>query len=520
MKKIFVALWAMSAVFAFSTMFAQVMPDSAQLAAWNSFNSRYAGNWIIRWDESTAAPASIYGYKSEASDRIGAGAEAVARSFFQQNQKIFKMRPVVDQLTLNKQLDHQGLHHLYFTQTYSGVPVFTGEYNITLGNDGSLRMMSGKFFPNVQIDIAPSITASQAEQSAQKYLDVQSLRQDPLTELVIFSKSNQYLLAFKVILLGKEPLKDWLTMVDAKTGEVIFSEDVTVHIDGSGYVYPKDPVNSSLTTVTLPRLAGAGNYLEGSYVKALNEDQARAYSPNAQFFYTPPSYTQMDYTHFDEVNLYYHVDRFVAHLANDVSFPGLGRVIEATAHVGTNYNNAFYDINGTRNIFFGDGDRVIFYDFAKKEDVIYHEFQHAVSHYIGLQYSGETAALHEGYSDYFPASYTSDYHIGEWVTIGYPDLRTLATSATDFNFNRYNIVSYPNNPAGSAHANSMIWSGAVWDLRAQLASTITDFLALKGIYYRNGNATMLQARDASMHQPSPARALPDRANHLQQKEFS
>jgi len=501
MKRKIIHILAITAVFAFSSILAQ---DSTQIAAWNNFNNRYAGKWIVRWDQSTKTPSSIYGSKSEASHQITAGAEAVVRDFFQQNDKIFKLRSA-DQLFLDKQLQHRGMHHLYFTQKYSGIPVFTGEYNVTLAEDGSLRMIGGKFFPNIEIDVTPSVTASQAEQSAQKYHDVQSLRQNPISELVIFSKSGQYLLAFKVILLGKEPLKDWLTMVDAKTREVVFSEDVTVHTDGSGYVYPKDPVNSSLTTVTLPRLAGAGNYLEGSYVKALNEDQARAYSPNAQFFYTPPSYTQMDYTHFDEVNLYYHVDRFAAHLANDVSFPGLGRVIEATAHVGTDYNNAYYDLYGTRNIFFGDGDRVRFYDFSKKEDVIYHEFQHAVSHYIGLQYSGESAALHEGYSDYFPASYTQDSHIGEWVTIATNtgDLRIVANDVNYFRYGSYNNVQYAwntvdggyLNPAGSQHANSMIWSGAVWDLRAQLGSTIGDFLALKGIYYRNGYATFLQARE-------------------------
>lgn len=163
-------------LFLFTSSFAQVDPDSVQKQAWNNFNSRYAGNWTIRWDESTGTPASIYGHRSEASAQIGAGAEAVAKSFFKQNQKIFKMRPVVDQLTPYKQFEHRGMHHLYFTQTYSGIPVFTGEYNITFGDDGSLRMVSGKFFPNIEIEIVPSVNASQAEQSVQKHLNMQSLR--------------------------------------------------------------------------------------------------------------------------------------------------------------------------------------------------------------------------------------------------------------------------------------------------------------------------------------------------------
>ncbi|MCL6098536.1 MAG: M36 family metallopeptidase [Bacteroidetes bacterium] len=415
------------------------------------------------------------------------------------------MRTNIDQLLLARQLTDHGLHHLHFTQSYSGVPVFTGEYDVTVGSDGSVHMISGKFFPNIELDVKPILSSEQAALLVPKFLNVQNLRQNQSSELVVFPKDGKYILVYKVITLAGDPSQDWLTMVDAKTGEIIYSEDVTVHTDGSGYVYPKDPVNSNLTTVTLPRLAGTGNYLEGTYVRALNEDQTRAYSSNAQFFYTPPSYTQFDNTHFDEVNLYYHVDKFATHLANDVGFTGLGRAIEATAHVGSNYNNAYYDINGTHNLFFGDGDRIRFYDFAKKEDIIYHEFQHAISHYIGLQYSGETAGLHEGFSDYFSASYTQDPHIGEWVTIATNtgDLRIVANDVGYFKYSNYNNVQYAQNtvdggylnPAGSPHANGMIWSGAVWDLRNQLGSSVMDFLALKGIYYRNGYATFLQERE-------------------------
>jgi hypothetical protein len=121
-------------------------------------------------------------------------------------------------------------------------------------------MIGGNFFPNIEVDIKPNINIFQSEQYAQQFLSIKTLRQDRSSELVIFPKEGKYVLAYKVITLGKEPLQDWLTMVNTQTGKVIYLEDITVILVGSGYVCQKEPVNSNLTSVTLPRLSGAGSY--------------------------------------------------------------------------------------------------------------------------------------------------------------------------------------------------------------------------------------------------------------------
>lgn len=87
---------------------------------------------------------------------------------------------------------------------------------------------------------------------------------------------------------------------------------------------------------------------------------------------------------------------------------------------------------------------IIFWDLGKKDDVAYHEYTHAVSDYIGLWYSGQSAAMNEGYSDYFSASYTNDYRIGEWVTkcSDTGDLRIVDNDKSYFNFDNYGSVHY------------------------------------------------------------------------------
>ena len=166
MKTKIVVLCILFLTSAISMAVAQVSPDSVQKGLWEAFNQRYQGKWTIRWDEETGTPASIYGHRTEATSQITAGAEVVAKNFFAQNKRLFKLRANADDLTIKRQLEHQGMHHLYFLQTYSGIPVYGGEYNVTLGQDGSVRMVSGKFRPDVRIDVSPAVTSGQAEEKA------------------------------------------------------------------------------------------------------------------------------------------------------------------------------------------------------------------------------------------------------------------------------------------------------------------------------------------------------------------
>ncbi len=244
--------------------------------------------------------------------------------------------------------------------------------------------------------------------------------------------------------------------------------------------------------------------LEGTYANVLNAAQSRVYSSNGQFFYTPPPGFQLDNTHFDEVNVYYHINLYAQHLATDLDFTGLGQVA-ATCHAGHGDNPGDWS-NG---VFLGDGDGVNYGDAAKEDDWIYHEYQHGVSYYIGLQYAGEAAALHEGLSDYFAASFAQDPHIGRFTfstASSTGDARNVANDPNYFNYINYNSVEYAidltqkgdgRNPwyintYNDPHANGMIWSGLLWDIRSQFGANITDNLALEALYLRNGNATFAQ----------------------------
>ena len=191
-----------------------------------------------------------------------------------------------------------------------------------------------------------------------------------------------------------------------------------------------------------------------------------------------------------------------------IGFAGLGRTIEALAHWGVNLNEARYDLGNTNDLFFGDGDGVVFRNYAKEDDVIYHEFNHAVLHHLGTLYDQtEARALHEGTADYLAASYTGKPRIGEWVTrcTSTGDLRRVDNSKSTFRYSNLNNVQYATcsswpggvlNRLGSAHANGMIWSGSLWDLRTQIGKTKTDKLVIRTFLSLGPHPTFLQARDA------------------------
>ncbi|MCF4969965.1 M4 family metallopeptidase [Nostoc sp. CMAA1605] len=78
-----------------------------------------------------------------------------------------------------------------------------------------------------------------------------------------------------------------------------------------------------------------------------------------------------------------------------------GLRLDSTVHYGVKYENAFW--NGDQMVY-GDGDGELFDRFTKCIDVIAHELTHGVTQYeAGLQYSGESGALNESFSDVFGA---------------------------------------------------------------------------------------------------------------------
>lgn len=436
----------------------------------------------------------MYGTQAVAYTRI-IDPEEIARQFLKVNRAIFKMRADLSHLVFLRHFEDNGVHHIDFMQKYGSIPVYGGEYSVAVGSDRTIHMVGGKYYPDIT---APSDAVISEEEAIEQALAFFNMEKSDLrelnSELVVVPQDSPFL-AYRLW------LNQWEAVVNASTGEVEIYFERIMRINGTGRVYPIDPVNSSLTYVTIPRLVGNGYKLDGTFVKATNYELGDAYNESRSFAYIPPYYTQHDGTHFDDTNVYYHVDKFYVDYWQDVGFSGLGTQVLVSVHNPHpfGHDNAAADWYNMK-LYFGHGVSH-FWDLAKKNDIIYHEYTHLVSGKIGLGGGGEQSAMHEGYSDFHTASYTGDPQIGEWVTRNYDDLRIVNTNKNVFNYSNYNSVSYGLlNPAGGAHANGMIWSGALWDLRGALGATVSNFLAYKGLVYKHvSGTTFLDGREGILY---------------------
>jgi len=171
---------------------------------------------------------------------------------------------------------------------------------------------------------------------------------------------------------------------------------------------------------------------------------------------------------FDEVNVFYHTNVAHTHIKTiDPAFTGMDYKVPAIVRIGTNYANAFWDGEG---INFGEGDSSFLRNLALFCDVVYHEYQHGVTHHIYpgsmLPYTGESGALDEGWADFFGCDITSDSMTGDGdLVIGEPWMRNLD-----------NTLRVPDDWAGEVHDDGRIVGGAMWDLREALGSSLTMHL--------------------------------------------
>ncbi|HHE47328.1 MAG TPA: hypothetical protein ENL08_06490, partial [Bacteroidetes bacterium] len=185
----------------------------------------------------------------------------------------------------------------------------------------------------------------------------------------------------------------------------------------------------------------------------------------------------------DERSLFYHVNfihDFWKHLdeeLRDLDFPML-----AVCMYGEFFDNAFYS---GRGIYFGGGDQMD--NFALYADIVYHEYGHAVTARIYprelLPYTGESGALNEAWSDYFPCSITDEPLMGEGGLRGGGYIRNLD-----------NELVYPDDIQGEVHRDSRIISAAMWHSRQALGRQITDPL-FHYARYELGNNFMLYFAD-------------------------
>jgi len=472
--------------------------DSIRQAAWQQFKNQNGQDWRATWNEKTGIPLTLFSGTSR--EPYHGAPEEAARAFLQEHAGLFGMRADLADLELDRIHRLNDVTHVRFQQTYKGLPVWEGDYVVHLRSGGRVDMANGNYYPFIEASTGTGIGESAARQVALNDLGgAVPLYGEIQSELVIYQedRGESFFPAWRVLIPASAPVGgDWQYFVDAADGSIVEKVNLATAVTGDGDILEDHP---DLTPTPMNRdfyrLDGSG-YLRGTYANVHNDISSRAFSSVNSFQFGTSN------THFDEANVYWHIDTYRADYLDNLGFHsdiGSDQDLEAWVHdVTRDPNNAAY-YPAQEEVRFGNNR-----EFAKEDKIIYHEFIHAVAHVINYlePSSDEEGALSEGTADYFAGSYTVRPRIGESILTDERFIRDMndpfISTYDDYVERRDGDFLF--SPPGEVepHDGGELLSAVLWDLRSILGSSTTDFLAFDALGRVSADPTFIEYRDAMM----------------------
>lgn len=335
-------------------------------------------------------------------------------------------------ILLQSQTDERGREHTRLQQTLNKIPI-EGAVYITHTFNGKVLSQNGKWIQNFPADIKSSpgiggeaaIKAAMADFAAVSYKwqsadEEQFLKNErnnktatfyPKPELVYYTGEEEITplvrLAYKMDLYASEPLGRRIYFIDANTGQVLGKRDLIHTTDAAGTAVTGYSGTQAITTdlnagaYRLREIGGRGNGIQ-----TYNLQKGTNYGAAVDF-------TDADNT-WNNVNA--NLDQYAtdAHWGaeqtydfykvkfNRNSIDNNGFALKSYVHYSTNYFNAFWD--GSR-MTYGDGNSTDNFKPLTAIDVTGHEITHGLTSYTAnLNYSNESGAMNEAFSDIFGTS--------------------------------------------------------------------------------------------------------------------
>jgi uncharacterized protein (TIGR03437 family) len=412
--------------------------------------------------------------------------------------------------TVDRVIEWDRLRAVRFRTELDGVRVYGGETVVLLDAQNRVlqvaRDTSAESLEPGGWAVEASVAADLVRAHRRAFRSNETWLSVPDPERVWFPRHERMIPAWRWTIETARPNGGWEYVVDARTGEILRERDLVHRADAN--VFVRNPVQDrgQLERVPLANLE-PGRSLSGRFAKIYSSIPALrgevAQNTVVQFSEADGQgnflYSTED-VRFDEAQLYWGIDR--AHQRfRALGFTGLDRPVEGVVYFPDAFKGGPYfnpaSFSGRGGIFFApSGPRDI--DLTWDVDVIYHEYTHAVVNaVVGDEQSLEFGALNEGYGDYFSNSFQNDPNTGEFgVQAFLPGLPYLRTSE--------NNTKYPRDYVTEVHSGSLIWSGALWDLRKRMGSERADPIALGALLGMRGTAGYFVA---AVSAASAARAL-------------
>ena len=335
-------------------------------------------------------------------------------------------------------VDADGTRHVRLDRTYRGLRVLGGDLVVHQAADGGWEGVSQTLGSVLTLGVTPrasraaAVDAALAPSTVTRAITGASVERAP--ELVVDATAAAPRLAWEVVSGGVQhdgtPSR-LASYVDARTGEVLRTEQQVETADGSG-----NTLYSGTVPLTTTLASGTYQLKDATRGNTYTTDMGNKSDPmTCQLFGTgcPTGtlFTDADNVWGNGTNANRQSAAADAQYGTNTTWDyyknvhgrngifGTGAGSYNRVHYGKNYVNAFWD--GTK-MTYGDGDGVDFGPLVSL-DVAGHEMSHGVTeHSANLTYSGESGGLNESTSDIFGtlvefyaanAGDPGDYLIGE-----------------------------------------------------------------------------------------------------------
>ncbi|GAA2628347.1 M36 family metallopeptidase [Paractinoplanes durhamensis] len=397
--------------------------------------------------------------------------------------------------------------HIWYQQTYRGIPVFGGYY-ATHTDAGVLTVDDGRR----TITGLTDVVAGQTAQGTRSKVAGRLGRQPGNAQLVVVPGAPAKLAWMTMTPTTKGTYR---TLTDADSGALLQEENTAQRADGKGRVFDPNPVvrlqNEGLTdadnadgpqftrayrTVRLTKLDKNKDTLQGAYANNVSAGQVTARSRAYMFNRAQDG--------FEQVMAYYSITGAQEYI-HRLGFRDVNNEPQDFNTVGFEDDNSFYDpeVDG---ITFGTGG----VDDAEDNEVIWHEYGHAIQddQVPGFGESEEAGSIGEGFGDYWAVTMSQatspDTAVTPWACVMDWD-STSYTDDTPHCLRRTDTPKvYPADLEGEVHADGEIWSHALWDINRALGRTTANRVILESQFYFNPTITMPEAAKRTV---ATARAL-------------
>jgi hypothetical protein len=456
-----------------------------------ALTARYGGDWsVYSWNPQTSTPANLYGSGIDIAPGFASAsdAEQVGRQVIAANPAVFGADP--ENLRFLSSPVGLGKRVVHFQQTYHGIDVWQGRVHLTFMENGRLFEMGSTYYPDIQVNPVPALTAATAEQIAAAALPFDSSTDFVAegTQLLVLPVSRSetavdYHLVYRVRVQTENPYGKWVTHVDAHSGEIIwryndvyftnFTGNATIGREDGTYCNGEQTVAAAYLRVNVTGVGTTNtdinstwtipyggtdsktvtSDLYGPYVDVNNYNGAQGAFTGTATPGTPFTVTWNDLDSrqderdvFDAVN-----DIHVMMLDVDPTFGYTNQRISAYVNRNDGYcpGNAWWD--GTINFCAAGGS---YANTGEQQGVTYHEYGHGIQDALLGGWQGDEG-LGEGNGDVLSNMMTREAIIGRGFYTG---------NCTSGIRNSENHLMYPADVVGQEiHAAGQVIAGFHWD---------------------------------------------------------